>query len=211
MSTKPVIEFFFDVGSPNAYLSHLVLPNIANRLETTILYTPILLGGIFKATGNVSPAVSLANIPSKMNYGQRETARFVAKHGLENVYHWNPDFPINTVLLMRILTAAQQRDGDFFRQATDCIFNALWRDPVKLDEEAPLREALASGGFPVDELLAAAVTQENKQRLIDATGRAVALGVFGAPSFTVGDELFFGKDKLRDVEEEFLRQAGQTS
>ena len=203
MSDRMALEFHFDFGSPNAYLAHLVIPAIENRTGIAFAYVPVLLGGVFKATGNVSPAVSLRWIQNKPQYEALEMRRFVARHGITR-FAQNPHFPVNTLQIMRGAVAAQ-RLGCFARYV-DEIYRHMWADPKKMDEPEVIRAALLESGLAADELLARAADPDVKQELIANTERAVARGVFGSPSFFVGDELFFGKDRLREVEEEIEAQ-----
>jgi 2-hydroxychromene-2-carboxylate isomerase len=193
------VEFHFDFGSPNAYLSHLVIPAIEQRTGVRFEYVPVLLGGVFKATGNISPAVSLRGIRNKGEYAALETRRFVTKHGITR-YAFNPFFPVNTLQIMRGAIAAK-RLGCFARYV-DEVYGHMWAVPRKMDEHSVIAEALEESGLPAQELLALASDPAVKQELIANTERSVARGTFGSPSFFVGDELFFGKDRLREVEEE---------
>ena len=197
------VEFHFDFGSPNAYLAHLVIPAIEKRTGARFVYVPVLLGGVFKATGNVSPAVSLRGIKNKGEYAARETRRFVAKHGITR-FAPNPFFPVNTLQIMRGAVAAQRLDC--FARYVDEVYRHMWADPKKMDESAVIRAALLESRLPADELLAHAADPDVKQELLSNTEASVARGVFGSPSFFVGDELFFGKDRLREVEEEIEAQ-----
>ena len=199
----PRLEFHFDFGSPNAYLAHLVIPAIEARTGTPFTYVPILLGGVFKATNNVSPAVSLKGIANKPEYYALETRRFLKKHAI-TAYTRNPHFPVNTLQLMRGAVFAQSQD--YFAQYVDAVYHHMWVEPKKMDEAEVMREALISSGLPAEAIMAGVQQPAIKQRLIENTEAAVARGVFGAPSFFVGDELFFGKDKLVEVEEEILAQ-----
>ena len=196
------VEFHFDFGSPNAYLSHLVVPAIEGRTGVRFAYVPVLLGGVFKATGNVSPAVSLRGIKNKGGYAELETRRFLAQHGITN-YTPNPFFPVNTLQIMRGAVAAQ-RLGCYARYVAE-VYRHMWADPKKMDDPQVIEAALRESGLPADELLALAADPSVKQELFDTTERSVARGTFGSPSFYVGDELFFGKDRLREVEEQILR------
>jgi 2-hydroxychromene-2-carboxylate isomerase len=200
---SPKVEFHFDFGSPNAYLAHLVVPEIEKRTGIAFSYVPVLLGGVFKATGNVSPAVSLRGVKNKGEYAALETRRFVAKHGITR-FAMNPFFPVNTLQIMRGAVAAQ-RLGCFARYV-DEVYRHMWADPKKMDDAAVIRAALLESGLPADELLARAADPDVKQELLANTEASVARGVFGSPSFFVGSELFFGKDRLRDVEEEIEAQ-----
>jgi 2-hydroxychromene-2-carboxylate isomerase len=199
-----VIEFHFDFGSPNAYLSHLVVPEIEARTGQRFTYVPVLLGGVFKATGNVSPAVSLRGIKNKGEYTALETRRFLAKHGITR-YAMNPHFPVNTLTIMRGAVAAQ-RLGCFARYV-DEVYRHMWAEPKKMDELAVIDAALRESGLPAQELLALTNDPAVKQELIENTERSVARGTFGSPTFFVGDEIFFGKDRLREVEEEIVTRA----
>ena len=198
MSDRMALEFHFDFGSPNAYLAHLVIPAIENRTGIAFAYVPVLLGGVFKATGNVSPTVSLRGIQNKPQYEALEMRRFVAKHGITR-FAQNPHFPVNTLQIMRGAVAAR-RLGCFARYV-DEVYRHMWADPKKMDEPAVIRAALLESGLPADALIAQSADPSVKQELLSNTERAVARGVFGSPSFFVGDELFFGKDRLREVEE----------
>ena len=197
------LQFLFDFGSPNAYLSHLVIPDIEARLGERFEYVPVLLGGVFKLTNNVSPAVSLQGIRNKGEYQTLETQRFLAAHGITR-YERNPHFPVNTLRLMR--GAVHARETDYYAEYIDEVYRHMWAEPKQMDDAEVAAAALEASGLPVQDILAGMQSPEVKQRLIANTEDAVARGVFGSPSFFVGDELFFGKDKLREVEEEAQRQ-----
>jgi len=197
------VEFLFDFGSPNAYLSHLVIPQIEARTGVQFKYVPVLLGGVFKATNNVSPAVSLQGIKNKPQYTQLETKRFLKQHNITK-YAPNPFFPVNTLTIMRGAIVAQ-REG-FFAKYVDEVYRHMWAEPKKMDDAAVISAAFDSSGLPTASILAGIQTPEVKQQLIANVDDAVARGVFGSPSFFVGSELYFGKDRLRDVEEEIERQ-----
>ena len=196
-------EFHFDFGSPNAYLAHLVLPALEQRTGVRFAYVPVLLGGVFKATGNVSPAVSLRGIKNKGEYTALETRRFLRKHGITR-YAPNPFFPVNTLQIMRGAVAAK-RLGCFERYV-DAVYGHMWAEPRKMDEPDVIAAALRESGLPAAELLALSADPAVKQELIENTERSVARGTFGSPTFFVGDEIFFGKDRLREVEEEIEAQ-----
>ena len=197
------VEFLFDFGSPNAYLSHLVIPAIEARTGEKFAYVPVLLGGVFKATNNVSPAVSLQGIKNKGEYQGLETRRFIAKHGITSLQA-NPHFPVNTLQLMRGAIVAQ-REG-FFAKYVDEVYRHMWSEPKKMDDAEVIRSALVESGLPADTVLEGIQDPAVKQKLIENTEDAVTRGVFGSPSFFVAGELFFGKDRLREVEEEILLQ-----
>jgi 2-hydroxychromene-2-carboxylate isomerase len=197
------IRFYFDFGSPNAYLSHKVIPAIEQRVEQRFEYVPILLGGIFKLTGNQSPAAAFAGIKNKLAYEALETRRFVTRHGLA-AFQFNPHFPVNTLQLMRGAVAAQE--AGVFAAYVDSVFADMWERGRKMDDPAVIRAALDEAGLPAEELIRLSQTDAVKAALLRNTEDAVARGLFGSPSFTVGEELYFGKDRLRDVEEEIRRQ-----
>ena len=194
----PKVEFLFDFGSPNAYLSHLVIPEIEKRQQVKFEYVPILLGGVFKLTNNRSPAESNAGIKNKPEYQQLETERFVRRHGITR-YRFNPFFPVNTLTIMRGAVAA--RNLGIFERYADEIFRHMWSDPKKLDDPAILRAALIESDLPADRLLELVQTPAVKEALMAETQRAVSRGAFGSPTFFVDGEIYFGKDRLRDVEE----------
>ena len=193
--------FYFDFGSLNAYFAWRLLPGLEQRTGVRFDSVPVLLGGIFKATGNRSPVEAYAGIPAKLAYEFREIDRFVARHGLVE-FRMNPHFPVNTLALMRGAVAAEELD--LAEDYMAAIFHFMWEDPRKLDDPAVLEAALKEAGLPADELMALAVDQAVKDRLVANTQEAVAQGVFGLPSFIVGGELYFGKDRLREVEEAIL-------
>ena len=201
---KPRVEFHFDFGSPNAYLAHLVLPSLEQRSGVRFEYVPVLLGGVFKATGNVSPAVANARIKNKSEYAALELRRFLRRHQITR-FAMNPFFPVNTLAIMRGALAAR-RLGCFERYV-DEVYRHMWADPKKMDEPEVIRAALLESQLPAERLLALASDPEVKQELLANTERSVARGTFGSPSFYVGDELFFGKDRLREVEEEIEVQS----
>ena len=198
-------EFHFDFGSPNAYLSHLVVPAIEERTGVAFKYVPVLLGGVFKATGNVSPMVSLQGIRNKPEYQRLETERFVRQHGITE-YRANPHFPVNTLQIMRGAVFAE-REG-FLAAYVDAVYRHMWAAPKKMDDAEVIAAALEESGLPAERILAGIGQPEIKAGLIANTESSVQRGVFGSPSFFVGDELYFGKDKLREVEEEIERQKG---
>jgi 2-hydroxychromene-2-carboxylate isomerase len=191
------VEFHFDFGSPNAYLSHLIIPEIEKRTGTRFDYVPILLGGVFKLTNNRSPAESFAGIKNKLAYEKLETQRFVARHGITD-YRFNPFFPVNTLMLMRGAIAAK-RIGAFERYV-DEVFRHMWADPKKMDDPQVVRAALGESKLDADRIFALVQTQEVKDELLANTQASVDRGAFGSPTFFVDGDIFFGKDKLRDVE-----------
>ena len=202
--TRPwrrAVEFLFDFGSPNAYLSHRVIPDIEARTGAHFVYTPVLLGGLFKLTGNQPPMVAFGNIKNKLPYEMLETRRFVARHKLD-AFTFNPHFPVNTLQLMRGAVAADA-DGQLTRYV-EAVFHHMWEQPKKMDDPQVCRTALIESGLDADRLLARAQDREVKDTLAANTQRAFERGAFGIPTFFVGDEMWFGKDRLRDVEEEIV-------
>ncbi|HEX8382015.1 MAG TPA: 2-hydroxychromene-2-carboxylate isomerase [Sphingomonas sp.] len=197
----PDISFYFDVGSPNAFLCHRVIPAIEARTGATFTYVPILLGGLFKLTGNQSPATAFAAIKNKPDYERLEMQRFITRHAVTD-FRMNPHFPINTLLLMRGAIAAQQLG--VFDPYLDRVFDDMWARGLDMGQPELVARSLGEAGLPVEQLFALAQTPEVKQRLLDNTQVAFEKGAFGSPSFLVGDDLYFGKDRLRDVEEAIM-------
>ncbi|MFL5289173.1 MAG: 2-hydroxychromene-2-carboxylate isomerase [Rhodopila sp.] len=195
------IEFHFDFGSPNAYLSHRVIPSIEQRTGAQFNYVPVLLGGVFKATNNRSPMEAFADIPAKRAYMEVETRRFIARHGITE-FRRNPFFPVNTLGIMRGAVAAPH-EGCFERYV-EVVYKAMWEQGQKMDDPAVIRAVLTEGGLDAAKLMERAQSPEVKQELVNNTNASVARGTFGSPTFFVGNEMFFGKDQLRDVEEAFL-------
>lgn len=200
--TRTASQFLFDFGSPNAYLSHLAIPAIEQRIGVKFEYVPILLGGIFKSTNNKSPVETLAGIKNKREFQAIETERFVKRFKVQP-YVFNPHFPVNTLNLMRAAIAAQL-DG-VFEKYVEAAFHHMWREPKKMDDPEMAAKALESSGLDARKLFARAQEPEVKGRLIKNTEEAVARGAFGSPTFFVGDEMFFGKEQLREVEEMVLK------
>ena len=191
-------QFMFDFGSPNAFLSHEAIPAIEKRSGAKFEYVPILLGGVFKATNNKSPAETLAGVKNKREFHALETERFVKRFGVKP-YTWNPFFPVNTLNLMRAAVAAQL-DG-IFEMYVDAAFHHMWVEPKKMDDPEVAVKALTSSGLDGAKLLARAQEADVKAKLIANTQAAVDRGAFGSPTFFVGSEMFFGKEQLREVEE----------
>ncbi len=192
------IEFIFDFGSPNAYLAYRALPPILERTGARLVIKPCLLGGIFKATGNLAPAIAFAPIKGKFEYEMLELRRFVARHRFEK-FRLNPHFPVNTLMLMRGLIAAQEAGAS--AAYLEMGLAGMWEEGLKLDDKEVLARRIDSAGLDSASLLAAAQTDPVKQKLADNTAAAVGRGVFGIPTFFVGGEMFFGKDRLGQVEE----------
>jgi 2-hydroxychromene-2-carboxylate isomerase len=191
-------QFLFDFGSPNAFLSHEAIPAIEQRTGVKFEYVPILLGGIFKATNNKSPAESLAGIKNKPEFQALETERFIKRFKVKP-YTRNPFFPVNTLNLMRAAVAAQFEG--VFEQYVEAAFHHMWVEPKKMDDPEVAAKALSSSGLDGAELLTRAQDADVKAKLIANTQSAVERGAFGSPTFFVGNEIFFGKEQLREVEE----------
>src|SRR3954470_14506756 len=196
--TRTAPQFLFDFGSPNAYLSHLAIPAIEQRIGVKFEYVPILLGGIFKSTNNKSPAETLAGIKNKREFQAVETERFVKRFKVQP-YVMNPFFPVNTLNLMRTAIAAQAEG--VFEKYVEAAFHHMWREPKKMDEPDVAGKALTASGLDTARLFARAQEPEIKAKLIENTQAAVERGAFGSPTFFVGNEMFFGKEQLREVEE----------
>jgi 2-hydroxychromene-2-carboxylate isomerase len=196
------VEFHFDFGSPNACLAHMVVPEVKARTGVEFEYVPILLGGVFKLTNNRSPVEKLAGIKNRLQYEQIEMRRFIRRHGITQ-FTWNPFFPVNTLLVMRGAIAAQL-DGVFDRYV-EAVFKAMWTDQKNMSDADVVVAALQQAGLDGARLIARTQEPEVKERLMKNTEASVARGTFGSPTFFVGDEIFFGKDKLHDVEEEIAR------
>jgi 2-hydroxychromene-2-carboxylate isomerase len=196
-------EFLFDFGSPNAYLAHLLIPAIEQRTGVRFKYVPILLGGVFRLTNNKSPVESFAGIKNKLEFQRLEMRRFLKRHQI-TAFKMNPFFPVNTLQLMRGAVAAECEG--VFMPYVDAMFRAIWAEPKKMDDPQVFRASVTEAGLDTDLLLRRIQDDEVKSRLLANTQEAVERGVFGSPSFFVGDELFFGKDQLRDVEEEIAQQ-----
>ena len=196
MSTNP--QFMFDFGSPNAFLSHEAIPAIEQRTGAKFEYVPVLLGGIFKATNNKSPAETLAGVKNKREFHAIETERFIHRFKVQP-YVMNPFFPVNTLNLMRAAIAAQLEG--VFERYVEAAFHHMWREPKKMDDPEVAAKALTSSGLDGTRLLARAQEPEVKAKLIENTQAAVERGAFGSPTFFVGNEMFFGKEQLREVEE----------
>jgi 2-hydroxychromene-2-carboxylate isomerase len=186
------IEFLFDFGSPTTFLAHKRLSGVVARTGATVDYVPVLLGGLFKATGNASPA----EVPAKGAYMNVDMARFARAHGI--LLQHNPHFPINTITLMRMATGL--RGTPRFRPYVDAMFNAMWSMPRNMGDPAIVAETLTAANFDAEQMLALAGDEWVKSALKAETEKAVARGVFGAPTFFVGAEMFFGQDRLDWVE-----------
>ena len=190
------IEFLFDFGSPTTYLAHTQLPRIAEETGARVDYVPVLLGGVFKATGNQSPVM----VPAKGRWMGQDIQRFARRYGVP--FKFNPHFPINTLALMRGAVAFQMKQPQRFMPYVDAVFRAIWVEPTNLGDPAVLAATLEAAGFKADEFQALIGDADVKARLIANTEAAVARGMFGAPTFFVGQEMHFGQDRL-----DFVREA----
>jgi len=192
------IDFIFDFGSPNAYFSHQVLPNLATEKGARINYIPCLLGGIFKLTNNQAPMVAFANIKGKVAYDMLEIQRFIKKHGLTK-FQMNPHFPVNTLLLVRgAIAVGEERLSEYIEVG----LKAMWEDGQNMSDPEVFAKVFTAGGFDGAKLLEMTQNQEVKDKLMANTAQAVERGAFGIPTFYVGDEMFFGKDRIDQVLEE---------
>lgn len=190
------VEFFFDLGSPASYLAHTQLPELCRETGAALVYRPMLLGGVFQATGNASPAM----IPAKGRYMIRDLARFAERYGVP--MRFNPHFPINTLTLMRLLVAVQLHQPERFAEAVRVLFQAIWVDGVNMGDPAKVAGVLAAAGFDAAALQTQIAEPQVKDALKATTEEAVKRGVFGAPTCFVGEEMFFGQDRL-----DFVREA----
>lgn len=196
--------FYFDFVSPNAWFAHEVLPRIEQRTGARFAYVPVLLGGLMKLSGNQPPFVAFAGVPLKLAYENRQIERFIQEHRIVG-FEMNPHFPINSLMLMRC-TVAAEAEG-LLAPFVDAMFGAMWQEKRKLDDPAVLTQAIIDAGLPAERIMALAQEPEIKNRLLANTQQAYEDGAFGIPSFMVGRELFFGKDRLADVEKELLATA----
>lgn len=202
MSVK--VEFHFDFASPNTYYCHRVIPAIEARTGVKFEYFPILLGGVFKSTNNKSPMEQFAGVLNKSEYNALETKRFIEKYQLDS-FKFNPNFPINTLHIMRGACYAMANGlGESYIEA---MYRCMWEKELNMADPEVIQSALVDAGLPAEEIMLGSAEPDNKQSLIDNTSETVARGTFGSPTFFVGEQMFFGKDKLRDVEEEILAQS----
>ena len=192
------VDFYFDFASPNAYLSHQVVPGIEERTGTKFNYIPVLLGGIFKATNNKPPMEAFFGILNKNEYQSVEMKRFQERHGIDK-FKMNPHFPVISLQIIRGAVGAQQ-DG-YLDKYIDEVLKHMWEEPKKMDDPEVIKEAFTESGFDADRLMNQMQDPEIKAQLIENTEKAVKRGTFGIPTFFVGDDIYFGKDTLWQVEE----------
>ena len=196
------VQFLFDFGSPNAYLCHKVLPQLEARIGARFEYIPVLLGGLFKMANNRSPVEAYAHIPHKLAYEHLEMQRFVDKYEL-TAFRFNPHFPVNTLQIMRGAVAAQKLNC--FARYVDAVYASMWERGCAMADPQVIAAELSAAGLDAPAILAASQDADVKERLLANTQQAHERGAFGIPTFFVGDEMFFGKDRLRQVEEEIVR------
>ena len=189
------VEFYFDLGSPYSYLAYYRLLQMAEQQEIQIVYKPILLGGVFKATGNRCPI----EIPVKGAYSILDMQRWAEYYQIP--MQMNPHFPMNTLTLMRILTGVQLLHLEKFEQVLKLLFDAMFGTPQNLNEPTVLAEVLKPSGFSVEDIMSMVQSDVVKQKLITETEQAILRGIFGAPTFFVGDEMYWGQDRLHFVEQ----------
>ena len=192
------VDFYFDFASPNAYLSHQVVPGIEERTGTKFNYIPVLLGGIFKATNNKPPMEAFFGILNKNEYQSVEMKRFQERHGIDK-FKMNPHFPVMSLQIIRGAVGAQQ-DG-YLDKYIDEVLKHMWEEPKKMDDPEVIKEAFTESGFDADRLMNQIQDPDIKAQLIENTENAVKRGTFGIPTFFVGDDIYFGKDTLWQVEE----------
>ena len=192
------VDFYFDFASPNAYLSHQAVKQIEERTGTNFNYIPVLLGGIFKTTNNKPPMEQFFGVLNKNEYQALEMKRFQERHGI-NKFNMNPHFPVITLQVMRAAIGAQ-KDGYLDRYIEE-VLKHMWEEPKKMDDPEVIHKAFTESGFDADRLLEQMQDPEIKAELISNTEEAVKRGTFGIPTFFVGEEMYFGKDTLWQVEE----------
>lgn len=190
------IEFFFDFGSPTTYLAYTQLPGLAAAQGASIRWRPLLLGGVFKATGNSSPVT----VPAKGRWMLGDIALWAQRHGV--AFRFNPHFPVNTLALMRGAIGYQMRQPELFDRYVDAVFAAMWREPRNLGDAGEVAATLQEAGLDPQTFAGLVADPEVKAALIASTDEAVARGVFGAPTYFVDDRMFFGQDRL-----DFVREA----
>ena len=198
------LDFMFDFASPNAYFAYKVLPDILQRTGAELVIHPVLLGGLFKITGNQPPMVAFGGVKGKLDYEMLESKRFIERHKLDD-FTFNANFPMNTISIMRGLLAAQETGCE--KRYIDTVLSAMWERDLKMDEPEVFKAVLTEAGLDAEKLVALTQTDAIKDKLKANTQAAADRGAFGIPTFFVGEEMFFGKDRLGLVEEELLKQA----
>ncbi|MGA0335820.1 MAG: 2-hydroxychromene-2-carboxylate isomerase [Luminiphilus sp.] len=191
------IEFLFDFASPNAYLSYHVLKDVAERHDAALALTPVLLGGLFKLTNNQAPMQAFADVKGKLDYDMLETQRFIAAHRLDR-FRFNPYFPINTISLMRGFIAARQMGVE--QRYVDANLEAMWEQEKDMGDPSVAQAVWSAAGLDAEALLQAIQTQSVKDALLHNTEQAAVRGAFGVPTFFLGDDMFFGKERIVQIE-----------
>ncbi len=194
--SKRTLEFHFDFGSPTTYLAYTQVPRIAQETGATLVWHPLLLGGVFKATGNASPV----SVPAKARWMGNDIARWARRWGVP--FAFNPHFPINTLTLMRGACGLLMHQPADFQRYVDSVFHAMWVTPQNLGDPAVLATVLTQAGFDAAAFTALVADAEVKADLVARTEASVARGAFGAPTIFVGQQMFFGQDRL-----DFVREA----
>lgn len=200
------VQFQFDFGSPNAYLCHKVLPALEQRTGVAVQYVPVLLGGLFKLSNNRSPAETTADIPNKRAYDMLEMKRFMTKHGI-TAFKFSPFFPVNTLSIMRGAVAAESLGC--FAPYVNAMYAAMWEQGRNLNAAAEIQAVLQNAGLDATALLERSQDPDVKAKLMANTQNAFERGAFGSPTFFVGDEMYFGKDRLLDVELKIAQHRAQ--
>jgi 2-hydroxychromene-2-carboxylate isomerase len=195
------LEFIFDIVSPNAYLAWYPAKAMAERVGAELVVTPVFLGGMHKLTGNAPPMIRDKDVKGKVEYGMLEMQRFIAKHGYDK-YRLHPQFPFNSITLQRMLLCV---DGSERVRLAGALLPAIWEEGTPVDDPEQMGAALAAAGFDAAELMSGTQDPNIKQQLIDNTQGAVDRGAFGIPTFFVGNEMFFGKERLGQIEEELTK------
>ncbi len=192
------VEFLFDFVSPNAYLAYYPLKDIAAQRGAEIIITPVFLGGMHKLTGNAPPFIRDAGVKGKNAYAMLEMERFIARHGFEK-FRMNPHFPFNSVQIQRMLVAA--KDMGRALEFIDFLLPQIWEQGADMTDPEAVKALFAASPFDAQDLSEKIQSPEVKQRLADNTAEAVERGAFGIPTFFVGSEMYFGKDRLAQVKE----------
>jgi 2-hydroxychromene-2-carboxylate isomerase len=196
------LDFIFDFASPNAYYSYKVLPDILARTGAELDIQPVLLGGLFNITGNQPPMIAFGKVKGKLEYEILESKRFAEKHNLTD-FKFNEHFPVNTISIVRGLLAAQELNCE--KQYIDVVFSAIWEQSLKMDDPEVIAKVWSEGGLDAAAILELIQTDAIKEKLKVNTQAAVDRGAFGIPTFFVGDEMFFGKERLEQVEEALMK------
>jgi 2-hydroxychromene-2-carboxylate isomerase len=192
-----LVDFIFDFASPNTYLVHKVFPEIEMRTDSKLNYIPCLLGGIFKQTNNQAPMNAFADVLGKNAYENLELVRFIEEHKI-TTFKTNPYFPVNTLILMRGAIVAQNEGN--LQKYVEAGFHHMWESPKNMGDPDVYLQAMSNSGFDGLDLLEKMQSKEVKEKLILNTSEAVKKGTFGMPTFFVGDQMFYGKERLMQIE-----------